>query len=385
MRTIVIGGGVAGAATALALRQVGVDVTVCEAYEDPAGDVGSFVSLASNGLRGLQVLGCLKQVQAAGVNIPRQRMWSAGGRLLGDVPRGRRSGDTLHSVTLMRGRLVAALREAALAAGATIVTRERLVDVIETPDGVATTFASGRRDTADLLVAADGIWSTVRGLLDPAAPRPEYAGLYAVSGVSRMDGVEPGVFNMTFARNGAFIHLTAGDGEVWWSAQIADPVEPNRTGTSDAEWLSRTADLYREETVPSAVIAATTRLHPTVTMHVLDPVTTWHSDHIILLGDAAHPVGAGQGASMAIEDALALAAALQDQPTIAAALKAYDAERRPRIVKLLGAAEDNRGTKKAGPVKRWLQALIMRLFVPLFYEKATAWLYGHEPSKPRGQ
>jgi 2-polyprenyl-6-methoxyphenol hydroxylase-like FAD-dependent oxidoreductase len=374
------------------LRRIGAEVTVYETYDDPAGDVGSFLSLASNGLRGLDALGCLAPVQAAGVDVPRQRMWSAGGHPLADVPRGRRSSDTLHSVTLPRGHLVAALRRAAGDAGAKIVTGERLVGVTETSDGVTAEFAGGRRDTADLLVAADGIWSTVRGLLDPAAPRPEYAGLYAISGVSRLAGVEPGVFNMTFARNGAFIHLAAGggddgdgngdgngNGEVWWQAQIADPAMPDRAGVDDAEWLRRTTRLYEREAVPSAVIAATTRLHPATVFHAVDPVPTWHSDRIVLIGDAAHPVGAGQGASVAVEDALALAAALRDGSTIDAALRAYDEDRRPRIGKLLGTAEDNRGAKKAGPVKRRLQAVMMRVFVPLFYAKATAWLYDYEP------
>ncbi|MFG1869518.1 FAD-dependent oxidoreductase [Micromonospora arborensis] len=381
MRAIVVGGGIAGATAALALRHIGIDVTVYEAYEDPAGDVGSFVSLASNGLRSLDTLGCLAQVQDAGVDIPRQRMWSAGGHLLADVPRGRRSTEALHSVTLLRGRLVAVLRQAATDAGARIVTGHHLVGVTEAQEGVTAEFANGERVTADLLVAADGIWSTVRGLLDTAAPRPEYAGLYAVSGVATMDGVDPGVFNLTFARNGAFIHLAAGDGQVWWQAQIADPTQPDRTGISEAQWLSRTAERYQQEAVPSAVIAATTRLHPTVLFHAVDPVPTWHSDRVVLIGDAAHPVGAGQGASMAIEDALVLAAALHAEPTLSAALTAYDAERRPRIVKLLDTAEDNRGAKKAGPVKRRVQALVMRMFVPLFHEKATAWLYSYEPGK----
>jgi 2-polyprenyl-6-methoxyphenol hydroxylase-like FAD-dependent oxidoreductase len=282
------------------------------------------------------------------------------------------------SVTLMRGRLVAALRGAAAEAGVEVVTGERLVGVAETADGVVAEFASGRRAAAELLVAADGIWSTVRSRLDPTAPGPEYAGLYTVSGVSTMDGVEAGVFNLTFGRNGAFLHLAAGD-EVWWAAQIADPVEPDRAGVSEAEWLRQTAELYRAERVPSAIIAATTRLHPTVLMHVVDPIRVWHGDRIVLVGDAAHPVGAGQGASMAIEDALVLAAAVRAEPTVAGALAAYDAVRRPRVVKVLATADDNRGRKKAGPVKRSLQALMMRLFIPLGYEKATAWLYAYPP------
>jgi 2-polyprenyl-6-methoxyphenol hydroxylase-like FAD-dependent oxidoreductase len=168
-------------------------------------------------------------------------MWSASSRLLGDVPRGRRSSDPLRSVTLIRARLVAAPRTAATDTGVRIVTGERLTAVTETADGVAAGFESGHQDAADLLVAADGIWSTVRGRLDPAAPRPESTGLYAISGASNSVHIKPGVFRMTFGRNGAFIHLAAGDGEVWWQEQIADPVEPDRRGVAGAERLRRTA------------------------------------------------------------------------------------------------------------------------------------------------
>ncbi|WP_432828924.1 FAD-dependent oxidoreductase [Dactylosporangium sp. CA-092794] len=384
MRAIVIGGGVAGAATAVALRRVGAEVTVYEAYDDPAGDVGSFVSLAANGLRCLEALGCLAPVQAAGVAVPRQRMWSAGGRLLGDVARGRPASDPRPSVTLARGRLVAALRAAAAEAGARIVTGERLTGAAETAAGVTAELASGREDRADLLVGADGLWSAVRGRLDPAAPRPRYAGLYAISGASRLDGVEPGVFNLTFGRNGAFIHLLAG-GEVWWSAQVADPRAPERDDVDEAGWLRRAAELYRAEAVPAAVIAASTRLDRTVLMHALDPVPVWRGERTVLVGDAAHPVGAGQGASMALEDALALAAAVAAEPAVPAALRAYETARRPRIAKMLGAAEENRGVKRAGPVRRRAQAVAMRLFVPLFYERATAWLYAYDPLTLAGE
>ncbi|MER7276117.1 NAD(P)/FAD-dependent oxidoreductase [Dactylosporangium sp. NPDC000244] len=380
MRAIVIGGGVGGATAALALRRIGAGVTVYEAYEDPAGDVGAWISLAANGLRAVDALGCLDAVRRAGFEIERQRMWSAGGMLIADVARGRRERDPLRSVSLLRGRLVAVLREAAAEAGARIVTGARLAGVAETGTGVLATFEDGSTDTADVLVAADGIWSTVRGQLDPAAPVPQYAGLYSVSGVSELDGIDPGVFNLTFARNGAFLHLRAGD-EVWWSAQVASPVTPVRAGVADADRLAALADAFREEAVPAAIIAATTALQPTTVMHVLEPVTTWHSERIVIIGDAAHPVGAGQGASMAVEDGLTLAAALRAEPSIAGALRRYDAERRPRIAKVLGTAEDNRGAKRAGPVGRRLRAAMMKIFVPMFYERATAWLYAYEPAK----
>ncbi|MFI9815636.1 FAD-dependent oxidoreductase [Saccharothrix variisporea] len=361
MRVLVVGGGVAGSAVAIALREV-ADVTVVEARPDPAGDVGSFVSLAVNGLRGLDALGCLDDVRSRGFAVDRQLMWSASGKLLADVPRGRREEDTLRGVTIMRGQLVDALRDAATRAGAALVTGERLVD-LESVD-------------ADLVVGADGLWSTTRRLLDPTAPQPRYAGLYTVCGVAEGVDVPPGTFNMTFASAGAFLHVAAPNGETWWAAQVADPVEPDRT--ADTDWLARVAGLYRGEATPFRIIAATTRLHPTTVMHTLAPVPTRHTDRAVLIGDAAHPVGAGQGASMAVEDALALARHLKSAP-IPTALAAYDAERLPRITRLLKAADDNRDRKTSGPVKRWAQTTAMKLFFRHFYPRATAWLYAYDP------
>ncbi|WP_338930451.1 FAD-dependent oxidoreductase [Streptomyces netropsis] len=377
MGVIVIGGGVAGAASAIALRRLGMEVTVYEAYAEPAGQVGSFLSLASNGLRVLRSLGVLEQVQRAGVDVPGQRMWSSSGKLLGDVPRGRLSGQELHSVTLMRGALVEVLRAEALAAGAVIVTGERLVDVVTTEEGVRAVFASGHMAEASLLIGADGIWSATRSLLDPQAPAPEYAGLYSISGIADGIETEPGIFNMTFARNGAFIHLAAPDGKVWWSAQVSWPAQPEFSLT-DEEWLRRLAGLYRHEQVPAAILEATVELHRPTLMHKLDAIPVRHNDRIVLLGDAGHPVGAGQGASMALEDALVLAQSLAAEPSMAAALSAYEAARSDRIAKMVKAASGNRDAKTAGPLARWMRDLVMPVAVRLFYEKATAWLYTHD-------
>src|SRR5580693_9046100 len=128
MHAVVIGGGVAGSASAIALARIGAQVNVYEAYEDPAGPVGSYVSVAVNGLRALDALGCLPEVQRAGFTVDRQLMWSGRGKLLGNVARGRRSEDPLHSVTLMRADLVGALREEARRSGARILTGRRIQD-----------------------------------------------------------------------------------------------------------------------------------------------------------------------------------------------------------------------------------------------------------------
>ncbi|MEV6205833.1 FAD-dependent monooxygenase [Kitasatospora sp. NPDC051914] len=364
MKVVVVGAGVAGAAVAVALRRIGAEVTVHEAYEDPAGPVGSFVSLAVNGLRGLDALGCLDEVRAAGFPVARQRMWAGDtGRLLGDVPRGRAADDPLHSVTLMRADLVGVLRTAAGRAGARIVTGHR-------PAPADPDLAD-----ADLVIGADGIRSATRRGLDPSAPEPAYAGLYSVSGVS--DGVhgDPGTFNMTFAKCGVFIHLPAPDGTTWWSAQVAAPRAPDLAAVGIAEL----SGLYRTEQRPLDVLRAAQRIDAATLHHVLAPVPRRHDDRTVLIGDAAHPVGAGQGASMAIEDAVVLARELHRAATVPAALAAYDGLRDRRIGRMAKAASANRDAKTAGPVTARLRNLVMPFVFPRFYPRATGWLYDYEP------
>jgi salicylate hydroxylase len=375
MRVVIAGGGVAGTACAVALAATGAEVTLYEAQADPAGPVGSFLSLAANGLRGLDVLGALDAVRAAGFAVPRQRMWAGNGKLLGDVARARTAQDPMISVTLMRSDLVSVLREQARRAGARIVTGGRL-----TSDDLAAAAADG----TDLVVGADGIWSATRRFLDPAAPDPVYGGQYSVSGVSHGLGLEPGSWNMIYGRRGAFIYLPAPDGSVWWSAQVSTAQPPG----PDAADLDRLATLYAAEDRAASILRAsdpaTDTVHGVTNHHVLAPVPRWHDDRTVLVGDAAHPVGSGQGASMAIEDAIVLAQELQAKGSVAAALAGYDERRRPRVAKMAKTAASNRDAKVAGPVAARMRNLMMPLFFGRFYEKATAWLYAYDPGTLTG-
>jgi 2-polyprenyl-6-methoxyphenol hydroxylase-like FAD-dependent oxidoreductase len=364
MRAVVVGGGVAGSAAAIALRRIGADVTVYEAYDDPAGPVGSYVSLAVNGLRALDALGCLAQVQQAGFPVARHRMWSGRGKLLGDVARGRRPEDPLHSVTLMRADLVTALRATALAAGARIVTGQRL---------------DPRTADADLVVGADGIWSATRHAVDPAAPQPAYAGLYSVSGTSgRLPAGLPGDgFNWVFARHGVFIFLPVPDGTVWWTAQVSAPEPPPDPAAVD---LAALTGLFGTEAWAAAILRAATQVRAANLGHVLKPVTCRYRDRTVLIGDAAHPVGAGQGASIAMEDAVVLARHLAAAPgAIPEALAAFDRERQPRAGKLAKVEASSRDAKTAGPFGARMRELIMPHVFGRFYERAVGWTYDFDP------
>lgn len=368
MRVAVVGGGVAGAACAVALRRTGAAVTIYEAYPDVAGPDSSFISLAANGLRSLRAVDALAPVQQAGFPVARQRMWSGSGRLLGDVPRGRRAADPVHSITLPRRDLVAALRGTATRAGAELITGQR----------VAAT-GGGRLRGADVIVGADGIWSSTRERLDPSAPRPAYAGLITVSGHSVGLGGEawnePGTFNMIFGRRGTFIAIPAPDGTTCWSAQVGLPaaVDPGSVG------LDQLATLFGPEPAIWGILRAARPAVTATRHHTLAELNRQHDDRTVLIGDAAHPVGAGQGASMAIEDAVALARELAGGRTIQEALSSFERVRRARLGKMAKAARTNRDAKTAGPLAAQLRNLVMPLMFNRVYPRATDWLYDFDP------
>ena len=366
MKVVVIGGGVAGTASAIALRRIGADVIVYEAYTDPAGPVGSFVSLAANGLRVLDVLGCLEPVQRAGFAVPRQKMWSSSGKLLANVARGRQDSDPLYSVTLMRGDLVTILRKEAGRLGVQIVTGQRINE---------NTMAGDDFAQADLLVGADGMWSVTRQLVDPGSSVPVYAGTYTVSGMSSGLHLEPGSFNMILARRGAFLYVTAPDDTVWWSAQVA----ASTASDPRVMRLDGVRALFSTEQQATTILNAVHRLHGMTLNHVLPALPPSHNERIVLIGDAAHPVGAGQGVSMAIEDAVALAQQLHCEPTISTALACFEQVRRPRVDKMARVAITNRDAKVAGPLTARMRNLVMPIMFPRIYPRATNWLYSYDP------
>ena len=199
--------------------------------------------------------------------------------------------------------------------GARIVTGQRL----DRQQGPAD------RD-ADLIVGADGIWSATRRELDPAAPQPVYAKIYYISGTSDGSRIQAEIsrqgFNWIFAKHGVFIYLPAPDGiDLVDRAGRCPPAaaRPSR-GEPDATWRNYSAPSRRRRPCcgrPPALRAANIG-------HVLAPVRRRYQGTTVLVGDAAHPVGAGQGASMAMEDAVVLARQLAAADSITAGLAAFD-------------------------------------------------------------
>jgi FAD-dependent urate hydroxylase len=318
--------------------------------------------------------------------MPRMVMWSGTGKRLGEVANGVRLPNGTVSVIVKRGLLQRVLREEAESRDIGIEYGKRLVSYAVTGnDGVTASFQDGTKAEGDLLVGADGIHSRVRRVMDPGAPRPSYTGLLSLGGYARGPRIPPTpeTQHFVFGKRAFFGYLVRESGEIWWFANVARPDELSRkelAGISPAEWKQRLLDLFSGDIDLIGEIIESTRgeigAYP---VHDIPTAPIWHKDSAVLIGDAVHATSpsSGQGASMAIEDALVLAKCLRDTPDTERAFAAYERLRRERVEKVV-AYSRRIGQSKAisNPVARWLRDQIMPFALKRFANADShAWLY----------
>jgi len=340
VHALVIGGGIAGTTTAIALAKAGIDATVHEAYDLDSEGVGGWLTLASNGIDALATLGLGTEVTAHGFPTRTMRLSNHTGRVLAEFPMAPERPDGLEVHTVRRSDLYRVLRDAATARGIPVTYGRRLVDATPRPGGgVVARFADGELVEADLLVGADGLRSAVRTIIDPGAPAARYAGLLNTGGYAT--GVtlpprfraDPGVIEFCFGRNCFLGYSVAPDGSVWWFANPASRQEMGRAelaAISEDEWRRRLHALFADDDLPAALlIDGSDHIFAGWNTYDFPTVPTWHRDDMIIVGDAAHamPPYLGQGGGCALMNGLGLAVAVADASDIGKALRDWQKAR----------------------------------------------------------
>jgi 2-polyprenyl-6-methoxyphenol hydroxylase-like FAD-dependent oxidoreductase len=360
---LIIGAGIAGLTAALSLHQIGVACRVFESVEtiEPLG-VG--INTLPHAVRELTELGLQDRLAATAIPTAELAYYSARGQLIWSEPRGLAAGYHWPQFSIHRGALQMILLDA---------VRERLgPDCIrtghhlsgwdETAGGVRAHFidrrSGGAMDSAEgsLLIAADGIHSTVRGRLYPQEGPPIWNGAILWRGVTR---ARPFLTGRTMIMAGhEFQKFVAypisreaadqGEAVVNWIAE--------RKFRPDHRW--RREDWNRpgnlEDFLPAfagwtfdwldvpTIIRSADRCFE-FPMVDRDPLERWTFGRVTLLGDAAHamyPIGSN-GASQGILDARVLAREIMAHGVSAAALAAYEAERRPATARIVLANRKN--------------------------------------------
>lgn len=246
-------------------------------------------------------------------------------------------------------------------------------------------FADGTEASADILIGADGIRSTVRQLIDPAAPEPRHAGL--ISFGARMDdtgmAATGGKMHLVFGRRAFFGYQVLDDGSGGWFVNLPHK-EMNLAQAREVsaqEWLHMLRGVFAKDRTPALDLLRRTAAADLLVvgpMEMLPAVPTWSRGRTVLVGDAAHVASSssGHGASLAIEGAVQLARCLRDLPP-EQAFATYERLRRARVEKIIAmAARTN--TKAAGPFARVLRDLTMPVAMKLLAKpEKVAWQFDY--------
>jgi salicylate hydroxylase len=382
----IIGGGIGGLTAAVSLLQAGFDVRV---YEQARwlSEVGAGINIGPNASRILIRLGLGDECAKVAFRSPNfhQRRWQDG-RTLTRFPLGKEIEAAFGAPHMIfhRGELHALLAKAVPPERVRLA--HRCVGIKQDADRVEAQFDNGATISADVLIAADGIHSTIRRILrGPERPRfanRAYRGLIPAEKVPDI----PRETTAWLGPRGHFVHYFVSAGRML-----------NFVGhkEQDTEWLSES---WTEPGRVSDLRAAYAGWHPqvqriidavdeTFIWAVLDhpPIGRWTYGRVTMLGDACHPMlpYMGQGGAQAIEDAAAITACLlRHEHDVEAALKLYEAVRLPRASKVQESSWENKARfhMPDGPAQAERDAQMAEGMTDRSY-RSIAWVYGHDAGK----
>jgi 2-polyprenyl-6-methoxyphenol hydroxylase-like FAD-dependent oxidoreductase len=345
---------------------------VFEARDEQAAlTEGAFLTIAPNGRAALNAVGVEADVVAAGMATRAIAIGNHRGKRLACIEQVDGDGQRADSITIGRGALAGILARTARMAGVEVRYGWRLRAAVERSEAVMLDFGSDGTLPFDLVVAADGLSSVVRTSIFPASPRPHYGGLVGTGGIDDVPDAAPtdGVMNMTFGRHAYFGYQKAGDGPVHWFNSF--PVAEHDLGEVD-DPVAFTAHLRRlhagDPEPVRRILAAVQPVARYYPIQDMPPLSTWHTRRVVLLGDAAHAVAphAGQGASMALEDAVVLAACLREETTPLAAFIRFERLRKERTRAVMEIARRNGARKMAdNAFAIFVRDLLLPFLIPL--------------------
>jgi salicylate hydroxylase len=388
-RTILIAGaGIGGLAAAITLARASFRPLVLE-RASRLEEIGAGIQLTPNACRALERIGALDAVKKRAVTAESLIIGSGEtGKELARAPL-RDAGERFGAPWLLtlRADLQRALREVA----SDIVDIElelatEVTDFASHSRGITALTIRGKKSEEKFgiaLVGADGLWSRIRARLHGTSP-PTFHGLVAWRALipaKLLPGryAEPAIRLWLGAEAHVVHYPVAGGEQINIVAVFRDEWQGEGWNTpGDIAKFPSVCDGWSE--IPQRTIA-TARKFSRWSLADRAPLRRWGAGSVTLLGDAAHPMlpFLAQGAGAALEDAVALSRHLKRRGDVAAALRAYEAERMPRTARLQRAARFNGRIYHAAGMLRWARDLKLRWDAEKIVDR-HGWIYRYRVS-----
>ena len=381
--TLVLGGGIGGLTAALCLARVGATVTVIEQAPE-LREVGAGLQVSPNGFCVLEALGLGEALQRAALRAEAVQLMDYSGKPVVKLPLTQPGQGAYHLVH--RADLLALLQDAVRAEGVQIRLGCPVAEVRpDTPARVVT--QAGETLTAPLIVAADGLHSVARPVLNPES-ESFFTGQVAWRALVPEQNALPEVrvfmgprrHLVTYPlRGGALRNIVAVQERAAWAKE---------------SWSQKDEPMHLRQVFSDFAPEVTGLLSRVEEVHLWGlfrhPVADcWHSDGVVLVGDAAHPTlpFLAQGANMAMEDAWVLARELGRASHLDDGLAAYQAHRQDRTRRIVEAASRNavKYHLSSRPV-RWAAHMALRVAGRVAPQRVIGqydWLYKHDVTAER--
>jgi 2-polyprenyl-6-methoxyphenol hydroxylase-like FAD-dependent oxidoreductase len=370
----IIGGGIAGLTTAIALKKIGIETTIFEAAPE-IKPVGAGLGLGANALKAFDYLGIADEVMKAGRLLDAFTVYDQAGKPITRTDSKAISAKygadnfAIHRADLHR------ILMSKIDAGS-ITTNQRAVDFEQKENSVIIKFQSGMTYETDYLIVADGIHSPIRQKLLPNS-KPRYAGYTCWRGVTDNSDLNLTEASETWGAAGRIGILPMANNKIYWFACVN---APQNDPTMKAYTIADVQRVYKNFHAPIPQVLAQTKQEQVFWNDIIDlePISQYAFKNIVLIGDAAHATtpNLGQGGCQAIEDAVVLADEIKAKGNIVAAFKAFESRRMKRTHYVVNTSWT------VGKVAQWQNALLIalrnaafRLIPPSVNEQQLSKLY----------
>jgi 2-polyprenyl-6-methoxyphenol hydroxylase-like FAD-dependent oxidoreductase len=365
MKAAIIGGGIGGLTTAIALQQSGIDFEIFEAAPE-LKPVGAGIVMASNAMQVFQRLGIENKIVAAGFEIHNACVVDQSFKTVSEIsvkkkitPRFGIGNYAIHRGQLQQTLLNEIDRDK-------IKLSKRLVSLIQQSNKVEIKFEDGSTTEADVVIGADGIKSVIRKNIFGEVPL-RYSGQTCWRGMTKFSlpaNMKLNSYEMWGKQKGARFGFvpTAQDEVYYFTTFFTEANGKDEPGQVKKKLLN----LYSAfGNIPTQLIEATAEEN-IIRSDINDfiPIKQWWKGRVILIGDAAHATtpNLGQGGCQAVEDAFVLAKCLRENPLPE---KAFEEFQRIRYAKALHVVNTSwslgRMTNIGSPILQSVRNGLMRM------------------------